>query len=160
MLKPKPKKQKPTAKRDDKPKTKLGSKLASLAKATAEKSDHSTKDKNVKELETVRMDPDDAGKELSPEERRRIIQENIRKNLAMQKQVKEAKQRGDPRLPHHRPARCRRWLVAQAAVVVVVQVATNLQVAPAHQALAVLCPAGRGRGRGRNNKDYRSESPR
>jgi len=74
----------------------LGSRLASLAKATAEKSDHRTKDKAEHDLQLV-DDPKvgsltgDDDQNLSVEDRRRIIQGNIRRNIQMQERVKAAK---------------------------------------------------------------------
>jgi translation initiation factor IF-2 len=70
----------------------MGSKLASLAKATHDKSDHSIK--------AVPKPPPAApgaavakvnDESLSPEDRRRLIQENIRKNLAMAAKVRDTK---------------------------------------------------------------------
>ena len=64
----------------------LGSKLATLAKQTHEKADHSIKavPKPVEPSATPQQ-------ELSAEDRRKLIQQNIAKNLAMAKKVAEAK---------------------------------------------------------------------
>jgi len=67
----------------------LGSKLASLAKATHEKADHSIK--AMPKPVVVAPGAPINEEALSPEDRRRLIQENIRKNLAMQNKVREAK---------------------------------------------------------------------
>src|SRR5690606_12756854 len=71
----------------------LGSRLASLAKATHEKADHSLKvekkDHSDPHGATITKTGNDA--ELSPEDRKRLIQENIRKNLAMAQKVKDIK---------------------------------------------------------------------
>ena len=68
----------------------IGSKLASLAKATHEKGDHS-----IKALPKPAMGaaaaPAVISENLSPEDRRRLIQDNIRKNLAMAQKVRDAK---------------------------------------------------------------------
>ena len=70
----------------------LGSKLASMAKATHEKADHS-----IKAIPKPALDPHGAtiskgsDESLSPEDRRRLIQENIRKNLAMAQRVRDNK---------------------------------------------------------------------
>jgi len=70
----------------------LGLKLASLAKATHEKADHS-----IKAIPKPAVDPHGAtiskgsDETLSPEDRRRLIQENIRKNLAMAQRVRDNK---------------------------------------------------------------------
>ncbi len=79
-----------------KPINSLGSKLANLAKATAEKSDHSVKDKNIKELPSnkIKNDPDSV---LSNEEKRKAIQDNIKRNLDMANRVKGAKDRDKKR---------------------------------------------------------------
>ncbi|TVR40127.1 MAG: translation initiation factor IF-2 [Planctomycetota bacterium] len=76
----------------------LGSKLASLAKATAEKSDHRLKEKDERELKGIEnprvgsiSGPDGKDAELSSEERRKMIQDNIRRNMEMQDRVKQAK---------------------------------------------------------------------
>ncbi|MBA3846935.1 MAG: translation initiation factor IF-2, partial [Planctomycetes bacterium] len=66
----------------------LGSKLASLAKATHEKGDHSIK--HVPKV-PVALGPAKPSEPLTEDERRRLIQENIRKNLAMADKVKQAK---------------------------------------------------------------------
>lgn len=70
----------------------LGSKLARLAKVTAEKSDHRIKDKDIKDLpdQKVKNDPDSI---LSNEEKRKAIQDNIARNLDMARRVKGAKER-------------------------------------------------------------------
>ena len=72
----------------DAPKSKIGSKLASLAKATAEKSDHRTKDKGERELRDIESPKvgsisgeDGKDNELSAEDRRKMIQDNIRRNM-------------------------------------------------------------------------------
>jgi translation initiation factor IF-2 len=67
----------------------LGSKLASLAKATHEKADHSTK--AVPKPATAATGAAPADETLSADDRRRLIQDNIRKNLAMAQKVKDAK---------------------------------------------------------------------
>ena len=74
----------------------LGSKLASLAKATHEKADHSSK--VIPKAITSAVSADGGGnglpistEGLSPEDRRRLIQDNIRKNLAMAQKVRDAK---------------------------------------------------------------------
>ncbi len=68
----------------------IGSKLASLAKATHEKGDHSIKavPKPAAAASTI---PLVIPESLSPEDRRRLIQDNIRKNLAMAQKVRDAK---------------------------------------------------------------------
>ena len=70
----------------------LGSKLAGLAKATAEKSDHRLKEADPKSLQEQKIarDPDAV---LSNEEKRRAIQDNIKRNLDLAKRVKGAKDR-------------------------------------------------------------------
>ena len=77
---------------DDKPKKGLGSKLANLAKATAEKSDHRLKEADPKSIQEKKIarDPDQV---LSTEEKKRAIQDNIRRNLELAKRVKGAKER-------------------------------------------------------------------
>jgi translation initiation factor IF-2 len=67
----------------------LGSKLASLAKATHEKADHSTK--AVPRPSVTAPASPLAESALSDEDRRRLIQDNIRKNLAMAQKVRDAK---------------------------------------------------------------------
>ena len=71
--------------------TGMGSKLASMAKATHEKADHSIK--AVPKPVVVPGAPISKGNDeaLSPEDRRRLIQENIRKNLAMAAKVRDTK---------------------------------------------------------------------
>jgi translation initiation factor IF-2 len=69
----------------------LGSKLASLAKATHEKADHSTKALPKPVAPAGGGLPAIADETLSPDDRRRLIQDNIRKNLAMAQKVKDAK---------------------------------------------------------------------
>jgi len=71
--------------------TGMGSKLASMAKATHEKADHSIK--AVPKPVVVPGVPIAKGNDesLSPEDRRRLIQENIRKNLAMAAKVRDTK---------------------------------------------------------------------
>ncbi len=69
----------------------LGSKLASLAKATHEKADHSTKALPKPVVQPGSGLPAIADETLSPDDRRRLIQDNIRKNLAMAQKVKDAK---------------------------------------------------------------------
>jgi translation initiation factor IF-2 len=69
----------------------LGSKLASLAKATHEKADHSTKALPKPAPAASGTLPIVADETLSPDDRRRLIQDNIRKNLAMAQKVKDAK---------------------------------------------------------------------
>jgi translation initiation factor IF-2 len=68
----------------------IGSKLATLAKATHEKADRSIK-AVPKPPEPVAMPAGKPDEALSPEDRKRLIQENIRKNLAMAQKVKDAK---------------------------------------------------------------------
>ena len=77
---------------DGKPKKGLGSKLANLAKATAEKSDHRLKEADPKSIQEKKIarDPDQV---LSTEEKKRAIQDNIRRNLELAKRVKGAKER-------------------------------------------------------------------
>ena len=72
--------------------------MASLAKATAEKSDHRTKDKGERELRDIESPKvgsisgeDGKDNELSAEDRRKMIQDNIRRNMEMQDRVKQAK---------------------------------------------------------------------
>ena len=67
----------------------IGSKLASLAKATHEKGDHSIK--AVQKPAAASPIPLVIPESLSPEDRRRLIQDNIRKNLAMAQKVRDAK---------------------------------------------------------------------
>ena len=67
----------------------IGSKLASLAKATHEKGDHSIK--AVPKPAAASPTPLVIPESLSPEDRRRLIQDNIRKNLAMAQKVRDAK---------------------------------------------------------------------
>lgn len=71
----------------------LGSKLASLAKATHEKADHSIKaiPKPAATVAGMGAPAASSTEGLSPEDRRRLIQENIRKNLAMALKVRDAK---------------------------------------------------------------------
>jgi translation initiation factor IF-2 len=69
----------------------LGSKLASLAKATHEKADHSTKALPKPVVQAASGMPAIADESLSADDRRRLIQDNIRKNLAMAQKVKDAK---------------------------------------------------------------------
>ena len=73
----------------------LGSKLASLAKATHEKADHSSKviPKVVAPIASAEATGNTpiSTEGLSPEDRRRLIQDNIRKNLAMAQKVRDAK---------------------------------------------------------------------
>jgi len=69
----------------------LGSKLASLAKATHEKADHSTKALPKPVAPAGDGMPAIADESLSADDRRRLIQDNIRKNLAMAQKVKDAK---------------------------------------------------------------------
>jgi len=70
----------------------IGSKLASLAKATHEKADHSIKTVPKPAPGTAAAAPAAPSLEgLSPEDRRRLIQDNIRKNLAMAQKVRDAK---------------------------------------------------------------------
>ncbi|TVR13888.1 MAG: translation initiation factor IF-2 [Planctomycetota bacterium] len=80
-------------------KGKIGSKLASLAKATAEKSDHRLKEKDERDLRVIESPrvgsisgTDGQDSELSAEERRKMIQDNIRRNMDMQNRVRQAKQ--------------------------------------------------------------------
>ena len=79
----------------------MGNKLAGLAKATAEKSDHSVEksEKELAELKGAAPAAEAAAAEtgLSPEERKKIIQDNIKRNLAMQQRVREAKSQARPR---------------------------------------------------------------
>jgi translation initiation factor IF-2 len=71
----------------------MGSKLASLAKATHEKADHSIKaiPKPAGAAGTTTPATGSATESLSAEDRRRLIQDNIRKNLAMAQKVRDAK---------------------------------------------------------------------
>ncbi len=69
----------------------LGSKLASLAKATHEKADHSIKALPRAVASAGTGLPAAADETLSSDDRRRLIQDNIRKNLAMAQKVKDAK---------------------------------------------------------------------
>ena len=68
----------------------IGSKLASLAKATHEKGDHSIKALPKPAIGAAAA-PAVISENLSPEDRRRLIQDNIRKNLAMAQKVRDAK---------------------------------------------------------------------
>ncbi len=68
----------------------LGSKLASLAKATHEKADHSIKAKPGSIVQAPAATPG-IDQSLSPEDRRRLIQANIQRNLEMAKRVQAAK---------------------------------------------------------------------
>ncbi len=76
----------------------LGSKLAAMAKGTHEKGDHSIK--AVPKPEVVPL-PTGPQAELTPEDRRRLIQANIARNLDMAKKVQQAKQAA--RKPGFRP---------------------------------------------------------
>ena len=78
----------------------LGSKLAGIAKGTHEKADHSIK-AIVKPPEPVAHVPGTPQAELTPEERRRLIQANIARNLDQAKKVQQAKQAA--RKPGFRP---------------------------------------------------------
>ena len=78
----------------------LGSKLAGIAKGTHEKADHSIK-AIVKPPEPVPHVPGTPQAELTPEERRRLIQANIARNLDQAKKVQQAKQAA--RKPGFRP---------------------------------------------------------
>ncbi len=69
----------------------IGSKLASLAKATHEKADHSIKAIPKPAAAAAGAVPTGPIEGLSSEDRRRLIQENIRKNLAMALKVRDAK---------------------------------------------------------------------
>ncbi len=69
----------------------IGSKLASLAKATHEKGDHSIKTIPKPAAGAAAATPAPSLEGLSPEDRRRLIQDNIRKNLAMAQKVRDAK---------------------------------------------------------------------
>jgi len=69
----------------------LGSKLASMAKATHEKGDHSIKAIPKPAAAAIGAPAASSTEGLSPEDRRRLIQENIRKNLAMALKVRDAK---------------------------------------------------------------------
>jgi translation initiation factor IF-2 len=72
----------------------IGSKLANLAKATHEKADHSLKVIPKPTIPTASAAAPSApapSEGLSPEDRRRLIQDNIRKNLAMAQKVRDAK---------------------------------------------------------------------
>ena len=69
----------------------IGSKLAGLAKATHEKADRSSKAILKVEAPVGAALPAKPDEALTPEDRRRLIQENIRKNLAMAQKVKDAK---------------------------------------------------------------------
>lgn len=72
----------------------MGSKLASLAKATHEKADHSIKaipKPAAGAAGTATPATGSATESLSAEDRRRLIQDNIRKNLAMAQKVRDAK---------------------------------------------------------------------
>ncbi|MCK6490036.1 MAG: hypothetical protein L6R48_17245, partial [Planctomycetes bacterium] len=71
----------------------LGSKLANMAKQTHEKADHSIK-AVAKPVEPAAGAPSGPAAELSPEDRRRLIQANIQRNLEMQKRVQAAKAAG------------------------------------------------------------------
>ncbi len=68
----------------------VGSKLANLAKSTAAISDHSIKDNDIRDLpsEDSTAQPDAV---LTDEEKRNLIQANIRRNLQMATKVKQAK---------------------------------------------------------------------
>ncbi len=68
----------------------LGTKLASMAKATHEKADHSIKAIVKPEAPVVGVPgkPDEA---LTPEDRRKLIQANIQRNLDIAKRVAQAK---------------------------------------------------------------------
>ena len=78
----------------------LGSKLAGIAKGTHEKADHSIK-AIVKPPEPAPHVPGTPQAELTPEERRRLIQANIARNLDQAKKVQQAKQAA--RKPGFRP---------------------------------------------------------
>ncbi len=69
----------------------IGSKLASLAKATHEKADHSIKAVPKPAVGAAAAPTTTSMEGLSPEDRRRLIQDNIRKNLAMAQKVRDAK---------------------------------------------------------------------
>ncbi len=69
----------------------LGSKLASMAKATHEKADHSIKAIPKPAAAAIGAPAASSTEGLSPEDRRRLIQDNIRKNLAMAQKVRDAK---------------------------------------------------------------------